>query len=70
MISISFCFFVIRKHKHRRSGKRMSPLAGSPSDEKASGLTTENNSPLFYIVEDETDNLLEPKPGDIANTKV
>lgn len=48
----------------------MSPVAGGPPDEKESLSNKESNTPLFYIVEDETDTLLEPKPSNIANTKV
>ncbi|XP_061165434.1 sodium bicarbonate cotransporter 3-like [Saccostrea echinata] len=72
-----------KKHKYRRNGKKMSPLAGSPPDEKketsvkqkeSKSLSKDSkdnkHSPLFYIAEDETDKLLEPKHKDMSNTNV
>ena len=51
----------------------MSPLALSPDEDKASLMKDTNHkdhSPLFYIAENETDNLLKSEHADSANTQV
>ena len=51
----------------------MSPLAVSSDEDKAflmKDTNHEDHSPLFYIAEDETDNLLKSEHADSANTKV
>ena len=66
--------FICRKQKSRKSSKKkMSPLALSPDEDKASLMKDTNHkdhSPLFYIAENETDNLLKSEHADSANTQV
>ena len=66
--------FICRKQKSKKSSKKkMSPLAVSSDEDKAFLMKDTNHkdhSPLFYIAEDETDNLLKSEHADSANTKV
>lgn len=62
-----------RKHKSRKSSKIKSPLAVSFSEDKESLVKMSNNkehSPLFYIAEDETDDLLKSERKHSKDTGV